>query len=237
MKTYTMVAAATLSVWLAGSASVQAATSQNIIELTTPTAPQYAERTREGPIDRATVLELRQLAIESEKASSSVSKKPEPSAADLKAERDAIERHRIAFFTRAYGEKATALAELTGPGLDRHPPVAPQYAELDRGEPIQMVLRLGTENDDFALTPKTLRFEKGKHYRLLIVNPSRVIHYISAQTFGAAIGSKNLTRGVALEPSDQHLWNFVADQEGTYDIRCDIETHAEAGMVGKIIVS
>jgi len=255
MKTYTMVAVSTLGVWLAGLADVQAETSQNLIELTTPTATQYAERTREGPIDRATVLDLRQLAIESGKASSSTSKKPEPSAADLKAERDAIERHRIAFFGRAYGEKPTAFAELTGPGFDRHPPVAAQYAELsrygadrhpplatqfaglDRQEPIQMVLRFGTENDDFALTPKTLRFEKGKQYRLLIKNPSRVTHYISAPKFGAAIGSRSLMQSVALNPNDQHLWNFVADQEGAYDIRCGIETHAEAGMVGKIIVN
>ena len=255
MKTYTMVAVSTLGVWLAGLAGVQAETSQNLIELTTPTATQYAERTREGPIDRATVLDLRQLAIESGKASSSTSKKPEPSAADLKAERDAIERHRIAFFGRAYGEKPTAFAELTGPGFDRHPPVAAQYAELsrygadrhpplatqfaglDRQEPIQMVLRLGTENDDFALTPKTLRFEKGKHYRFLIVNPSRVIHYISAPEFGAAIGSRSLTQGVTLKPSDQHLWNFAADQEGTYGIVCGLTDHAKNGMVGKIIVS
>ena len=122
-------------------------------------------------------------------------------------------------------------------GYVQDPPLAMQYAELDRREPIQVVLQFGTENDDFALTPKTLRFEKGKRYTLLIVNPSRVTHYISAPKFGASIGSRSLTQGVALKPSDQHLWYFVADQEGTYGIVCGRIGHAKSGMAGQIIVS
>ena len=169
MKPYPVVAIAALGVWMAGFASVQAETSQNLIELTAPTAIEDVA--------------------------------------------------------------------LAGLGVDRHPPLATQYAELTGQEPIQIVLLVGTVNDDFALTPKTLRFEKGKQYRLLIKNPSRVTHYISAPKFGAAIGSRSLMQSVALNPNDQHLWNFVADQEGAYDIRCGIETHAEAGMVGKIIVN
>ncbi len=193
MKTSPMVAIATLGVWLAGFAGVQAETSQNINGLTghgvdrhPPAMTQVA--TLSGPVDR-------------------------------------------------HPPVATQYAGLTRYGVDRHPPLATQYAELTGQEPIQMVLRLGKGNDEFALTPKTLTFEKGKHYRLLIVNPSRVIHYISAPKFGAAIGSENLTRGVVLRPSDEHLWNFVADKEGTYDIRCLQAGHAKNGMVGKIIVS
>ena len=60
------------------------------------------------PIDKATVLELRQLAIEAGQTSSSTDKKPGKSEAALKAEREAIERHRAAFFERTYGRKALA---------------------------------------------------------------------------------------------------------------------------------
>ncbi len=202
MKTYPMVAIATLGVWMAGSASVQA---ESLIELTAPAAIQ----------DVALV-------------GSAVDRHPPVATQYAGLTRDGVDRH---------PPVATQYAGLTRYGVDRHPPLATQYAELTGQEPIQMVLRLGKGNDEFALTPKTLTFEKGKHYRLLIVNPSRVIHYISAPKFGAAIGSENLTRGVVLRPSDEHLWNFVADKEGTYDIRCLQAGHAKNGMVGKIIVS
>ncbi len=151
MKTYTMVAAATLSVWLAGSAGVQAGTSQNITELAAPTAIQYAE--------------------------------------------------------------------LTGQ------------------EPIQMVLQFGTETKNFVLAPKTLRFEKGKLYKFVIVNPSKTAHFVYAPEFGAAIDSMSLTQRVALKQGDQQVWYFVPDQAGTYGIMCGINAHAKAGMVGKINVS
>ncbi len=151
MKIYRMVAAATLSVWLAGSVGVQAGTSQNITELAAPTAIQYAE--------------------------------------------------------------------LTGQ------------------DPIRVVLQFGTETKNFAMTPKALRLEKGKLYKLVIVNPSKTAHFILAPEFGAAIDSISLTQGVALKQGDQQVWYFAADQAGTYGIMCGYNAHAKAGMVGKINVS
>jgi uncharacterized cupredoxin-like copper-binding protein len=158
MKTYQMVAAATLSVWLTGVGGVQAGTSQNIIESTAPTA-------------------------------------------------------------------------------NRHPPAEAQFAALPGQVPIQVVLQFGTETKNFALIPKTLRFEKGKLYRLVIVNPSKTAHVVSAPEFGVAVDSISLMHGVALKQGDRQAWYFVADQAGTYDIMCAHKAHAEAGMVGKIIVS
>ncbi len=149
---------------------------------------------------------------------------------------------------------ATQYAELTRYGVDRHPPLATQYAERRRSpagrhptlatryaeltgqEPIQVVLQFGTETKNFAMTPKALRLEKGKLYRLVIVNPSKTAHFVLAPEFGAAIDSISLTQGVALRQGDQQVWYFAADQAGTYDIRCGHEAHAKAGMVGKIIV-
>ena len=187
MKTYQMVAAATLSVWLTGVGGVQAGTSQNIIESTAPTATQYAELTGPG-----------------------------------------VDRH---------PPLATQYAGSTGPGADRHPPAEAQFAALPGQVPIQVVLQFGTETKNFALIPKTLRFEKGKLYRLVIVNPSKTAHVVSAPEFGVAVDSISLMHGVALKQGDRQAWYFVADQAGTYDIMCAHKAHAEAGMVGKIIVS
>ena len=98
-------------------------------------------------------------------------------------------------------------------------------------------MQFGTETKNFALIPKTLRFEKGKLYKLVIVNPSKTAHFVSAPEFGVAIDSISLMHGVALKQGDRQGWYFVADHAGTYDIRCGIGAHAEAGMVGKINVS
>ena len=220
MKTYPMVAIATLGVWMAGFASVQA---ESLIELTAPTAIQ--DVTLAGPgVDR------------------------HPPLATQYAERRRSPAGR-------HPPLATQYAELTRHGVDRHPPLTTQYAERPRynverwtplttqyaeptgQEPIQVVLQFGTETKNFALTPETLRFEKGKLYKLVIVNPSKTAHFVLAPEFGAAIDSISLTQGVALKQGEQQLWYFVADQAGTYDIMCGHKAHADAGMMGKIIVS
>jgi uncharacterized cupredoxin-like copper-binding protein len=129
------------------------------------------------------------------------------------------------------------MAGLARYGADRHPPLAMQYAELKGQEPIQVVLQFGSETKNFALTPKTLRFEKGKLYKLVIANPSKTAHVVFAPEFGVAIDSISLMHGAALKQGDHRAWYFVADQAGTYDIMCLHKAHSEAGMVGKIIVS
>jgi len=187
MKTYPLVAIATLGVWMAGFASVQAGTSQDIVDLTAPTA-------------------IRDVALAG------------PGA----------DRH---------DPLARRYVELTRYGADRHPPLATQYAELTGQDPIQVVLQFGTETKNFAMTPKALRLEKGKLYRLVIVNPSKTAHFVLAPEFGAAIDSIHLTQGVALRQGDQQVWYFAADQAGTYGIMCGYNAHAKAGMVGKINVS
>jgi uncharacterized cupredoxin-like copper-binding protein len=204
MKTYPMVAIATLGVWMAGFAGVQAGTSQNIIELTAPTAMQDVALAGPG-VDRHPPLATQYAGLA----------------------RYGVDRH---------PPLATQYAGLTRYGVDRHPPLVMQYAELTGPEPIQVVLQFGTETRNFALTPETLRFEKGKLYKLVIVNPSKTAHFVSAPEFGAAIDSISLTQGVALRQGDQQVWYFVADQAGTYDIMCGHKAHADAGMMGKIIV-
>jgi plastocyanin len=204
MKICAMVAIATLGVWLASSASIQADVSKNLSEFASRTSTQHAELSGPG-LDRHPRLA--------------------PQYADLM--RYGLDRH---------PPLAPQYADLMRYGLDRHPPLAPQYAELSGQEPIQMVLQFGTETKNFVLTPKTLRFEKGKLYKLVIVNPSKTAHFVYAPEFGAAIDSISLTQRVALNQGDHQVWYFVTDQAGTYDIRCGIVGHAEAGMVGKIIV-
>jgi uncharacterized cupredoxin-like copper-binding protein len=201
MKIFPMVAIATLSVWMAGSAGVQA---ESLIELTAPPAVQ----------DVALV-------------GSAVDRHPPLATQYAGLARYGVDRH---------PPLATQYAGLARYGVDRHPPLATQYAALTGQEPIRVVLQFGTETKNFAMTPKALRLEKGKLYKLVIVNPSKTAHFVLAPEFGAAIDSISLTQGVALRQGDHQVWYFAADQAGTYDIRCGHEAHAKAGMVGKIIV-
>ena len=128
-------------------------------------------------------------------------------------------------------------AEATGPAIDRHPPLVTRIAGLAMQEPIEMVLQVGTEQDDFALAPGILRFEKGKLYKLVMTSPSRITHYVSAPEFGEAIDSMRLTQGLELKPGERQVWYFAAEEAGTYRVACRLMAHAKAGMVGKFIVS
>ena len=128
-----------------------------------------------------------------------------------------------------------------GLAADRHPPIAQQRPTRFAGraagpEPIETVLQIGTEENDLALAPRMLRFEKGKLYKLVMVNSGKITHHISAPEFGAAIDSTRLLRSVELKPGDSQVWYFAADREGVYRIGCGLKAHAKAGMVGKIIV-
>jgi uncharacterized cupredoxin-like copper-binding protein len=224
---------------MAGFAGVQAATSQNINEFTAPTAMQdvvlavpgvdrhpplatrYAELTRYG-VDRHPPAMTTQVAT----LSGPVDRQPPVATQVAAVTLKGINRFLL---------PATQIATLSGPA-DRHPPAAAIFAGLDKQEPIQVVLQFGTETKNFALTPKTLRLEKGKLYKLVIVNPSKTAHVVSAHEFGAAIDSISLMHGVPLKQGEKQAWYFVADQAGTYDIMCAHKAHADAGMMGKIIV-
>jgi uncharacterized cupredoxin-like copper-binding protein len=225
---------------MAGFAGVQAQTSQDLIELTAPTAIQDIALAGPG-VDRHPPLATQYAGL----TRYGVDRHPQLATQYADLERYGVDRHpplatQYAGLTR-YGVDrhpplATQYAGLTRYGVDRHPPLATQYAELTGPEPIQVVLQFGTETRNFALTPETLRFEKGKLYKLVIVNPSKTAHFVSAPEFGATIDSISLTQGVALRQGDQQVWYFVADQAGTYDIMCGHKAHADAGMTGKIIV-
>ncbi len=237
MKTYPMVAIAILGVWIAGSASVQA---ESLIELTAPgavqdvalvgsavdrhppLATQYAELTRYG-VDRHPPLATQY----AELTRYGVDRHPPLATQYAERRRSPAGRH---------PPLATRYAGLTRYGVERWTPLTTQYAEPTGQEPIQVVLQFGTETKNFAMTPKVLRLEKGKLYGLVIVNPSKTAHFVLAPEFGAAIDSISLTQGVALKQGEQQVWYFVADQAGIYDIMCGHKAHADAGMMGKVIV-
>ena len=133
-------------------------------------------------------------------------------------------------------------------------------ATIERG-PIEVVLRFGSATDGFELSPNTLQLETGKPYKLVITNPSSTTHYVTAPEFAAAVSTRKveITGGnverkrflrtklglarrlpligeIELRAGGKAEWYFTGNDAGRFPIECGIPAHAQAGMVGMIIV-
>ena len=133
-------------------------------------------------------------------------------------------------------------------------------ATIERG-PIEVVLRFGSATDGFELSPNMLQLETGKPYKLVITNPSSTTHYVTAPEFAAAVSTRKveITGGnvermrfmrtklglprrlpviveIELRAGGKAEWYFTGNEAGRFPIQCGIPAHAQAGMVGEIIV-
>lgn len=133
-------------------------------------------------------------------------------------------------------------------------------ATIERG-PIEVVLRFGSATDGFELSPNMLQLETGKPYKLVITNPSSTTHYVTAPEFAAAVSTRKveITGGnverkrflrtklgiprrlpvigeIELRAGGKAEWYFTGNDAGRFPIECGIPAHAQAGMVGEIIV-
>lgn len=133
------------------------------------------------------------------------------------------------------------------------------------GTPAQVTVRLGSDGDEFTITPAQLRFGTDERYELVVTNPSATTHYFSAPGFGANVITQKavlyddarhfvriwldgerpgadssfleqLTRGIEIRPGGEARWIFVPNQAGHFDFGCAIEGHRKEGMVGSITV-
>jgi uncharacterized cupredoxin-like copper-binding protein len=118
---------------------------------------------------------------------------------------------------------------------------------LAKQPPIEVTVGLGTEAGDLKFMPSHLQFEAGKRYQLTLNNPSALKHYFTAKDFADAIWSQKVDAGqveikgaiheLELRPGTTADWVFIPARAGTYELRCTIPGHAEAGMVGTITVA
>lgn len=133
-------------------------------------------------------------------------------------------------------------------------------ATIERG-PIEVVLRFGSATDGFELSPNMLQLETGKPYKLVITNPSSTTHYVTAPEFAAAVSTRKveITGGnverkrflrtklgiprrlpvigeIELRAGGKAEWYFTGNDAGRFPIECGIPAHAQAGMVGMIIM-
>ncbi|MEX2523801.1 MAG: plastocyanin/azurin family copper-binding protein [Gammaproteobacteria bacterium] len=123
--------------------------------------------------------------------------------------------------------------------------------DLSRQEPVEVTVRLGTEDGKMVFKPDSLRFETGRLYKMVLINNSPHKHYFSSDRFSQSVftrkiqtydGDGNATaeikghiREVEVFPGYVAEWWFVPVQTGNFDdLVCTVDGHAESGMTGKI---
>jgi uncharacterized cupredoxin-like copper-binding protein len=119
-------------------------------------------------------------------------------------------------------------------------------ADLAHQTPIQVEMSLGDETNSLSFIPDRLTFQSGKRYQLHLVNRSPQKHYFTAKDFADAIWSQKVDAGrveikgaiheLELRSNTEADWVFVPLRSGNYQLRCTIPGHAEAGMIGQLVI-
>lgn len=112
---------------------------------------------------------------------------------------------------------------------------------------IEVRVSLGNKAGELKFEPDTLTFVSGKRYKLILNNPSNQKHYFTSKDFADSIWSQKVEAGkveikgaiheLELKPGGVAEWVFVPVKPGTYQLRCTIPGHTEAGMTGTISVA
>ena len=134
-----------------------------------------------------------------------------------------------------------------------HTSVALAAGDLTQQTPIDIKVQLGDEKDSKRFVPDKIELETGKLYRLILSNPSAEKHYFSSEGLSQAVFTrkvqvngaagkalaevKGVIREIEVYPNAVTEWWFVPIKAGNFgDLKCTIPGHAEAGMVGHILI-
>lgn len=126
------------------------------------------------------------------------------------------------------------------------PAIAAPTGDLARQPAIEVAVSLGNTANELKFIPNNFEFEAGRRYKLVLTNPSGQKHYFTAKDFADASWSQKVDAGnveikgaiheLELRPNTKAEWVFVPVRSGTYQLRCTIPGHTEAGMIGTITI-
>jgi uncharacterized cupredoxin-like copper-binding protein len=125
--------------------------------------------------------------------------------------------------------------------------------DLTRQEPIEVRVSLGDSHDAIRFSPAALEFETGKLYKLVLHNPSAAKHYFSSDGLARSVYTrkaqvlgpdgkriaeiKGFISEIEVFPGGTAEWWFVPIKTAVLDdLKCTVEGHAEAGMIGRITI-
>lgn len=125
--------------------------------------------------------------------------------------------------------------------------IASAAGDLSRQPVTEITVNLGNEAGELKFFPNLLEFESGKRYKLVLKNPSSQKHYFTAKNFADASWTQKVEAGkveikgaiheLELKPGAMAEWVFVPIKSGSYNLRCTVAGHTEAGMIGKITIA
>ncbi|MBP0001265.1 MAG: copper-binding protein [Cyanobacteria bacterium SID2] len=115
---------------------------------------------------------------------------------------------------------------------------------IARVKATEVRVSLGNAANELKFFPNSFEFAAGRTYKLLLNNPSPQKHYFTAKDFADASWTRKVEAGnveikgaiheLELKPGAEAEWVFVPEKPGTYNLRCTIPGHTEAGMTGRI---
>ncbi len=135
--------------------------------------------------------------------------------------------------------------------------LAQAAGDLTRQEPIEVIVELGTKDNQMRFVPDQLTFETGRLYKLVLVNPSKVKHYFTSKKMASNVFTRKVqvmhegrrlaeVKGAIEEievfPGGKTEWWFVPVSTGVFkDLLCHVKDdsgmqHSEMGMVGTITI-
>jgi uncharacterized cupredoxin-like copper-binding protein len=113
--------------------------------------------------------------------------------------------------------------------------------------PIEIKISLGNTANELKFFPDRVQLVAGKKYKLLLSNPSPQKHYFTAREFASNSWTQKVDAGnveikgaiqeLELRSSTNAAWVLVPMKPGSYQLRCTIPGHTEAGMTGTIAVA
>lgn len=119
--------------------------------------------------------------------------------------------------------------------------------DLSRQPITEITVSFGSETGELKFFPNQLQFASGKRYKLVLTNPSPQKHYFTAKDFADAIWTQKVEAGkveikgaiheLELKPGAMAEWVFIPIKSGTYNLRCTVAGHTEAGMIGQIAIA
>lgn len=137
---------------------------------------------------------------------------------------------------------AVELADLTSGPWVQDGPALVSAADWDAAE------KMTIELSEFAFSPKDFTLEAGKPYILTVVTVGDVKHEFTASEFFPTIAFRKAEDAsgefksttpheIEVFPGKSIDIYLIPTEAGTFDLKCEIEGHLEAGMFGTITVT
>ncbi|MCU0569857.1 MAG: cupredoxin domain-containing protein [Oculatellaceae cyanobacterium Prado106] len=130
--------------------------------------------------------------------------------------------------------------------LNLLPSLPTQAASAAQQPATEVQIHLGNPANELVFVPNHLTFQAGKRYSLILDNPSDQKHYFTAKDFADGLWTQKVDAGnveikgaiheLEVRPGAIAQWVFIPQRPGTYELRCRIPGHTEAGMAGVLTI-